>query len=112
MNVKKITGTVLVAAMLSGGGIALAKAKATKAEMAARQDQEWAYTPDPEDANPDPTQASNYTQVGSLNCPGGDELCGITAPAAGSQPDLDKDPNFRTRIQSLDQTQGDVHSFN
>lgn len=98
MNIKKITGTVLAAVMLSGSTIAVAKVKAEKAEMAARQDQEWLLQP-----GQSPTEAESYTLTSNLDsqCPGQGQVCGIIAPATvDNMPDLEKDTGFISRIQS------------
>lgn len=104
MNTKKITGTILLAAMLSGGGLAAAKVSHNKAVKALQTEQDWVLN----NATADPTVASNYSPYTSgdiANACGGDEnVCGIKAPAnAMNQPQISNE--LRAEIEAGEQTQ-------
>ncbi|GAA4786131.1 hypothetical protein GCM10023231_12560 [Olivibacter ginsenosidimutans] len=109
MHFKKITGTVLVAVMLSGGTISVAKVRAERAANAARADQEWLY----DDSLPgaDPTQPEFYHQGSTSGCSSTfSEVCGITAPV-----DENSDPeNPKPEISEdlIDQMQGNATPTN
>ncbi|WP_134089095.1 hypothetical protein [Olivibacter sp. XZL3] len=101
MNIKKVTGTVLAAVMLSGSGIALAKVKAAKAEMLNRQEQEWLYS------GGNPLSSSSYIHNTGTNledaCAGGVNMFGIKAEASASNPDQ---PVIDSELQSTIQSGG------
>ncbi|MGK9124576.1 hypothetical protein M1D52_10655 [Olivibacter sp. SA151] len=81
MNIKKITGTVLMAAMLSGSGIALAKTASKKAVSALQTEHNWIYN------SGDPTEASSYTRTNedlADVCESGANMCGIKAPESSN----------------------------
>ncbi|HWV71162.1 MAG TPA: hypothetical protein VN040_05585 [Pseudosphingobacterium sp.] len=86
MNTKKITGTILLAAMLSGGSLAIAKVKSIKTEKALRVDQEWRY--DPQTSTPSDPENYERQDGSSMNCQGDSEICVVRAPENNGQPDF------------------------
>lgn len=113
MNIKKITGTVLAAVMLSGSTIAVAKVKAAKAASKLQTNQQWVY-----DTNAsDPTDPQNYTQYtgeGGLSelCEQVTGICGINAPMDPSSPPTARKPlideDLQQRIEEENTTANDV----